>query len=203
MTTETDQMRDARHELEMLSASDPAAQANMLQHVAAFRMMLTGRRHDQECEVLLIGAGFVLKHGSEKLLGAVCREDGRERIYIAFDVDDPAGPPLCWGLFVPQWGQVTCYGRCRLWSPANDARALIVPSSEPGSSHYAYRSGSKLRRLEGLPPGDLEAGFRRADARLAKLLKSEDLQQLRDKGFLAVLRSSDGKLERHTEKMAA
>ncbi|WP_242147019.1 hypothetical protein [Sphingomonas sp. BAUL-RG-20F-R05-02] len=203
MTEETESMRDARHELEMLSASDPIAQANMLRHVVAFRMLLTGHRYDQNCDDLLIAAGFILKHRPENLLGAACRMDARERIHIGFDVDDAAAPPLSLALFVPQWGQVTCYDSCRIWSPANDGRALIVPSNDPGFGHYAYRPGAKLRRLHGLPSGDLDAGFRRADARIARLLKSDELTRLRSNRFLHVLRSGDGELACHTTKLAA
>ena len=36
MLKETDEMRQARHDLQLLSASDPVAYSNMMRHVAAY-----------------------------------------------------------------------------------------------------------------------------------------------------------------------
>ena len=154
MMNETDEMRDARHALERLSASDPAAQANMLRYVAAVRIMLTGRRRGDVDAPPLIGAGFRLMGGAVEIPAAHTREDGADRIYIAFDVDDAAGPAIGLGLFRKDDDLVSCYGLCRLWSPANDGRAIIIPADDGSLGSFSFKSGDRLQRASA-PTGDL------------------------------------------------
>lgn len=131
MMNENNEVRDARHELELLSASDPAANANMLRYVAALSVMVTGRRGRERLEhEPQIGAGFLLTHGADKLCAAAARRSGTDYIYMAFDVDDAAGPALAIGVFRECDGNMFVYGNCRLWSPANDGRTLLVPTGE-------------------------------------------------------------------------
>jgi len=191
MINETNEMRDARHELQTLSASDPLAQANMLRHVAACTQLLTGRLGLQALpREPLFGAGFRLVRGEERLFAAFTRGDGLERVYIAFDIDDPQGPPLGIGLFRKEGGHVVCYGLCKLWAPPGDSRALLVPTGEGGPvGHFAFRRGKPFRWTEGPVPGDLVAGLRRAQTRMARLLKSAEAEGVQRRGYATVVRN--------------
>ena len=57
MMNKFEEIRQARHDLEMLSASDPAVSANMLRCVAAYSLMITGRLFD-EATVLRLGLAY-------------------------------------------------------------------------------------------------------------------------------------------------
>lgn len=189
MINETNKMREARHELQTLSASDPLAQANLLRHVAACTQFLTGR---PGVEALpgepLVGAGFRLVDGEEKLLAALTRRDGLERIYLAFDIDDAQGPPIGTGLFRKEGGHVVCYGLCKLWSPVGDGRALLVPTRDgEHAGYFAFRRGQPFRRVEGPVHGDFSAGLRRAQARLARLLTAAEADGVPRPGFATVV----------------
>lgn len=189
MINETNKMRKARHELQTLSASDPLAQANILRHVAACTRLLTGRLG---VEALpgepIVGAGFRLVDGEEKLFAALTRNDGLERIYLAFDIDDPQGPPIGTGLFRKEGDHVVCYGLCKLWSPVNDGRALLVPSAEgEPAGYFSFRCGQPFRWVEGPLPGDFVAGLRRTQARLARLLKEAEVDAVPRRGFVTVV----------------
>ena len=132
MMNETEEMRQARHALQDLSASDPAAQANILRHVVAFSIMVTGRRgRDRRGAEPEIVGGFVLSHGDHHVCAEVTRRSETDCLYIAFDVDDAAGPPVAAGVFSRCGNNVVAFGNCRLWSPANDGRALLVPHTPP------------------------------------------------------------------------
>lgn len=183
---ETEEMRQARHELKLLSASDPAAGANMMRHVAAFSLMLTGRRGNRRRDgEPQMGAGFVLTHGDQNLCAAAARRSGTDYIYIAFDVDDAQSGPVAAGIFREQDGQMWCYGNCVLWSPANDGRAILVPRGQgeyPG--YFAFRPGGRLKLVPARVPGDFDAGVRRADARLRRLLGSDELRNVHREGYM-------------------
>ena len=189
MINETKKMRDARHELQTLSASDPLAQANLLRHVAAFTQLVTGRPGVKALpDEPLVGAGFRLVNGEEKLLGNLTRRDGVARIYLAFDIDDPQGPPIGTGLFRKEGDHVVCYGLCKLWSPVGAGRALLVPTT--GGEHagyFAFRRGQPFRRVEGPVPGDFAAGLRRTQARLARLLTAAEADDVPRLGFATVV----------------
>ncbi|MES3100605.1 hypothetical protein [Sphingomonas faeni] len=189
MINATKEMREARHGLQTLSASDPLAQANILRHVAAFTKLLTGRPGiDASPSEPLVGAGFRLVDGEERLLAALPRRDGIERIYIAFDIDDAQGPPIGTGLFRKEGDHVACYGLCKLWSPLGDGRALLVPTK--GGEHagyFAFRRGQPFRRVEGPLPGDFIAGLRRTQARMDRLLKTAEADPAPKRGFATVV----------------
>lgn len=192
MMKETEEMRDARHALQELAASDPAAATNMLRHVAAYGALIAGRDGRAHCPgEPVFQAGFRLTHGSEKLYAAVTRRCHGESLFIAFDVDDAAGPPIGFGLFRLEGEHVVCYGRCVLWAPVNDGRALIVPvgDDEPApNGYFAFRRGQPLRRVDGPLPGDFMAGVRRARARLAKLLAADGQPSGRE-GYVTLFRN--------------
>lgn len=203
MMNETKEMRQARHALQDLSASDPAASANMLRHAAAFTLMMTGRRgRDWREGEPQIGAGFVLTHGDECICVETARRSRTDYVYIAFDVDDAAGPPIASGVFSPRGEDVAVFGNCRLWSPANDGRALLVPQGDGCLGYFAFRPGRPLKFVDRPLPGDFEAGARRADARLRRLLASEDLRNL-DGGLMFVLRSEGGQIVAEATPVAA
>lgn len=202
---ETDETRRARHALHELSASDPAASANMLRYVAAYSLMVTGRRgRERKGNEPQIGAGFVLTHGDERLCAAAARRSGTDYIYIAFDVDDAAAPPLAAGVFRQQGDDMIAYGNCRLWSPANDGRALLVPVGRGDYVGYlAFRPGHPLKLVQAPLPGDFEAGVRRADARIKRLLTSEELREVHRQGYMHIIRNEGQDIFADTCRAAA
>jgi hypothetical protein len=202
---ETDEMRQGRHDLQLLSASDPAAGANMMKYVAAYSIMLTGRRgRDRRKDEPQLGAGFVLRHGDEFLCAAAARRSGTDYIYIAFDVDDAAGPPLAAGVFRKQDDAMSVYGNCRLWSPANAGRALLVPIGVgPEVGHFAFRPGRPLKLVDAPVPGDLGAGFRRASARMQRLLASDELRHVHREGYMHLIHNVGQDIYAETSRLAA
>lgn len=205
MMNETEEMRQARFDLQMLSASDPAVSSNMLRHVAATSIMLTGRRgRDRRENEPQFGSGFVLTHGDHHLFAAAARKSLVDQIYIAFDVDDGIAPPVAMGVFRPLDGNVFLYGNCRLWSPANDGRAILVPMGSGDYEGYlAFRQGCPLRLIEAAVPGDLEAGFRRARARMGRLLASDALRDVHHEGFMHRIHNKGEDLFADTTRAAA
>ncbi|KQT33679.1 hypothetical protein ASG29_06615 [Sphingomonas sp. Leaf412] len=202
---ETEEMRQARHDLQLLSASDPAAGANMMKYVAAYSIMLTGRRgRDRRQGEPQLGAGFVLTHGDQNLCAAAARRSGTDYIYIAFDVDDAAGPPLAAGVFRKQDDNMFVYGDCRLWSPANDGRALLVPMGiGPEVGHFAFRPGRTLKLVDAPVPGDLQAGLRRASARMQRLLSSDALRDVHREGYMHCIHNVGQDIYAETSRLAA
>lgn len=205
MMIETEEMRHARHDLQELSASDPAASANMLRHLAAYSIMLTGRRgRDRRENEPQMGSGFLLTHGNDKLCAAAARRSGTDYIYIAFDVDDAASSPVAAGVFRQQGEHMVVYGNCRLWSPANDGRALLVPRGDDDYvGYFAFRPGQPLKLVAAPLPGDFEAGARRADARLARLLASEALRDVHREGYMHRIHNQGQDIFAETTKLAA
>lgn len=205
MMQETEQMREARQALQMLSASDPAASANMLRYVTAYALMLSGRRgRDRKGNEPQFGAGFVLMHGDERLCAAAARRSGTDYVYIAFDVDDASAPPVAAGVFHRQGDEMYAYGNCRLWSPADDGRAILVPTG-PGEhiGYFAFQQGRPLKLVEAPLPGDAQAGFRRAETRMQRLLGSGVVRAVHGQGYLHVLQSRDGEIYADSFKAAA
>lgn len=188
MINETIEMRAARHELQTLSASDPIAQANMLRHVAACTLLLTGRAAVKALpRDPLFSAGFRLVNGEERLWGAMTRTDAIDRIYIAFDIDDPQGPPVGLGIFRKEGEHAVCHGFCKIWSPAEEGRSLLVPlANGKHSGYFAYRPGQPFRWTQGHVPGDLVAGVRRAHTRTESLLKAFKADPQPRRGFALV-----------------
>ena len=185
----TDDMKRARHELQLLSASDPTAAANMARHVMALIMLVTGARHrERRGAEPEIGGGFEPIDGEEKLLMGVTSLTGVEQLFLRFDVDDAAGPPVGLSLFRNEGGEIAHYGRCLLWSPANDGRALVVPQGTRDHGHFVFRRGSALRHVPEPPPGPLEAGLRRGSARLARLAASSELRDIGREALMHVVR---------------
>lgn len=205
MMNETEEMRQARHALHELSASDPAASANMMRYVAAYAIMVTGRRgRDRRKDEPQIGSGFVLTHGTEKLVAAATRRSGTDYLYIAFDVDDAAAPPVATGVFRQQGDDMVAYGNCKLWSPANDGRALLVPTGNGDfEGHLAFRPGQPLKVVRAPLPGDFEAGVRRAEARLRHLLASEALRNIHREGYMHLIHNQGQDLYAETRRLAA
>lgn len=205
MTNETEEMRQARHNLQLLTASDPAAAGNMMRHVAALSIMLSGRRgrerRDHEPQV---GAGFRLTHGAHHLCAAAARRSGTDYIYIAFDVDDATAPPLATGVFRQQGDDMVVYGNCALWSPANDGRALLVPRGEGDYvGYFAFRPGQRLKLVEAPVPGDFAAGVRRAERRLGRLLASDALRGVHREGYMHCIHNQGQEIFAETTALAA
>jgi len=197
--------RQARHGLQTLSASDPYAQANMLRYVAACTQLLTGRAVGKALTgEPLVGAGFRLVDGGERVFASFTRCDGVERIYIAFDVDDAQGPPIGIGLFRKEGEHVVCYGLCKLWSPVGGGRALLVPTGGDGSSGYfTFRDGHAFRWVEGPVPGDFFAGLRRAHACLARQLAASHAEPVSRRGFATIVSNIGQTIVRRPLPLAA
>ncbi|RUN76512.1 hypothetical protein EJC47_11110 [Sphingomonas sp. TF3] len=204
MKNETEEMLKARHALQELSASDPAVSSNMLRYVAAYRIMLTGRRRgEQRQHDPRISGGFVLTHGEEALCAAADRLNGTDSIYIAFDVDDGAAPPVAAGIFRREGEQMMVYGDCRLWSPADDGRSLLVPVGGKYVGYFAHRPGKPLKFVDAALPGDFSAGCRRANARMQRLLASDELRERNGGGYLNIVRNDGPGISVKVTRVAA
>ncbi len=205
MLNETEEMRQARHELQLLTASDPAAAGNMIRHVAALSIMLSGRRgRDRRDGEPQMGAGFVLTHGAHNLCGAAARRSGTDYIYIAFDVDDAAAPPVATGVFRQQDDGMVVYGNCLLWSPANDGRAILVPRGDGDYlGYFAFRPGQPLKLIDAPVPGDLAAGVRRAAGRMSRLLASDALRDVHREGYMHLIHNQGQEIYAETTALAA
>ena len=176
----TDETLDPRFRLQLLTASDRAARANMMRYSAAFRILLTGQKDDAEDLKVAIGMGFGMSDATDLTYQMLTRLDGLDRLYIRFDVDDACGPPDGLGLIRLEGGEPILYGQCRMWSPPGTGRPVIIFCHEGRCGHFAYRPGKTLSCVDRLPASDLMPGFRRADARLAKLVRSDRLRDIGD-----------------------
>jgi hypothetical protein len=204
MSNMTNEMQQARWDLQILSASDPAASANMMRHVCALGMMLTGGKGRPRLETEpAIQAGFQLAPGEQMLQMAVTSRTGVEQIYLAFDIDDAAGPPVGLGIIRSEGEQVVTYGKCQLWSPSNVGRAVIVPGLSGEHGHFTFRRGAPLRHVRGLPPGDLRAGCLRGLARMKRLLESPELRDVHRDGVVCVIHNESRELFADTMPVAA
>ncbi|MBA2933079.1 hypothetical protein HZF05_03105 [Sphingomonas sp. CGMCC 1.13654] len=194
MMNETEEMKQARRELQLLSASDPAALRNMLRYAAALKMMVTGRlergRRGGEPH---IAAGFQLTAGEQQMMMALTLRTGEEQLYLTFDIDDAAGVPTGLGFIRKEGEAVACYN-CGLWAPTNDGRALIVPHDESFEGYLAFQPEGPLLHVRSPLPGDRQAGFRRASIRLPRIANSKAVQDIRANGHMHVFRSEDAGL---------
>lgn len=205
MINKTEEMKKARRDLQDLSASDPAAQSNMLRHVSALTLMIAGRhgRNSLPGEPFIIGT-FQFAPGERNMCMAVTSRTGLDQVILAFDIDDAAGPPVGLGVIRTEGDFVLCHNTCRLWAPTGEGRALIVPVGDDDRGHFAFQRGGPLRHVDRAGPHDLEAGFRRGAARLTKLANSDELRDISHKGFMHVVNShGPGKLTSRTMPLAA
>lgn len=96
------------------------------------------------------------------------------------------------------------FGNCRLWSPANDGRALLVPQGEAYYVGYlAFRPGQRLKLIDAPVPGDFAAGVRRAETRLARLLASDALSEVHREGYMHLIHSQGQDIFAETMALAA
>ncbi|MFW2853520.1 hypothetical protein ACM61V_16650 [Sphingomonas sp. TX0543] len=170
-----DEILDPRLRLQMLTVSDRQARANMMRYSAALRIMLMGQRDETPDLRVLIGMGFGMSDATDLKYQMLTRTDGCDRIYVRFDVDDACGPPDGLGVIRLEGNRAVLYGQCRLWAPAGTGRPVVIFGHEGKYGHFTYRPLKTLTRVDSLPAKDLMPGFRRADARLAKLVSSERL----------------------------
>ena len=186
MITE-DEFEDTGLSLQMLSAMDPAGQANMMSHTVALRLMLTGQLHDEEVSGVMFGACFGITDEQEAAHIALTTADGADRFMIAFDVDDPAGPPIGYGLFHKEGAEAVLLGRCAPWTSADGMRTLLVAANDATDvGTFSYRHGVNLRRKPGVPSRDPEPGYRRARARMARLVASPRVRNAVGPIYMAV-----------------
>lgn len=204
MMNDAKKMQQARWELEMLTASDPSATSNMMRHVAALSLMLTCRRQtDSKWGEPEISACFLMDAEDRRFRMYVAARTGIDQIHVGFDVDDAVGPACGIAIIRVEGDVVASYGECRLWSPANDGRAVLVPMGEGGSGHFAFQKEGPLRKLPGRPARDLAPGFRRAATRYARLVTSADLRDVGREGFLHVISDDRGTLSTRPTSLAA
>ncbi len=173
MSKNTDTM-DAAAQLRLLSMSDEKTRTNMMRHILATRMLLTGKHRDCEVAKIALGACFGVTDAAEVQLTELTRQDGCDRVCIGFDVDDPQGPPSALGLCHRDGDAVLFFETCTFWSPPGGDRAGILVGGGGGwaSWHLSYRPGRGLVRVERDPGESPEAGIRRASARYRKLATS-------------------------------
>lgn len=179
MTETTEAMQQARHELQQLTADDPAASANMVRYLSALSLLVTGHRgRDLEPPEPIFLAGFQMDTSENMIVRKTAMLTGVQHVFLAFDVDDATAAPVGLGVFRTEGELEVCYSRCRLWSPANDGRAVIVPThtGDAIDGHFVFRRGRPLVRVATPPAADLEAGFRRGERRLTQLAHSPELR---------------------------
>lgn len=164
--------------LQKLTLSDPAASANMLRHLGATRLLLTGMLEDAPELRLIPAAGFDLTEAAAKRLSDLVQADGNDRLWITFDVDDGLGAPIGIDLFHRRKGsgRVVRAG-CRLWLPEYSGPVSLVYRRINGFARYEPGPKGVLRRCEGPPVGDVEDGVRRAAARLGRAIDSPQVRE--------------------------
>ena len=199
-----EEMRAARWQLQELSVSDPAAMSNMLRHLAALTIMVTGRRDDRRCELEpVFEAGFQLTAGEQRLCMHMTGRTGVEQVYMAFDVDDAAGPPCGLAVVRREREVVTMACKCMLWSPSANGKALIVPTGEGAFGHFAFRPGRPLRHVATPPPGDLAAGLARGAARQTRLAESRWLREAHRGGIRTIYHNEGSEVVAHVTALAS
>ena len=178
MPEDTKKMQQARQE-QQLTADDPAASANMVRYLSALSILVTGRRgRDLERPEPIFLAGFQMDTSENMIVRKTAMLTGVQHVFLAFDVDDATAAPIGLGVFRTEGDLEVCYSRCLLWAPANDGRAVIVPThtGDAVDGHFVFRRGRPLVRVAAPPAGDLEAGFRRGARRLNQLAHSPELR---------------------------
>lgn len=189
MINETEEMKQARRDLQLLSASDPAASRNMLRYAAALAMIVSGRqRRGRQHGEPHVGSGFQLTPGEQTMMMALTLRTDEEQLYLAFDIDDAAGLPTGLGFIRNEGEAVVCYN-CSLWASTSDGRAVIVPRDEAFEGYLVFQPDGPLRHVRSPLPGDRQAGFRRASARLVRLVNSKALQDIRGDGYMHVFQT--------------
>ena len=171
---------DPEFELELLTISDPKVRANMMRYSMALRIALTGRKDHHPSLKILIGMGFTMSDETDEAYQEATKQDGCDRLYLRFDVDDALGPPDGMGLVRLEDDRSVLYGRCNLWMPQTNGRPVIIFEHEGRYGHFAYRPGSTLKRIDSLPANDHWPGFKRAQDCLAALVASKRLQKVAD-----------------------
>lgn len=175
---DADDTKDPHFNLQALTVSDAKARTNMMRYAKALRFALTGRRDDGPDAKILIGMGFGMSDEADIKLQALTRSDGRDRLYLRFDVDDACGPPDGLGIIRLEGIRTVLYGQCRLWAPASMGSPVIIFGHEGRFGHFKFQPGKTLKRVDSLPADDLTPGYRRAAARLAKLVASKRLRDV-------------------------
>ena len=136
-----------RHRLHSLTASDPAALANMTRHTLALQILATGSRDDGgDKHAPCFISSFEMTRGECNLIMAATHRLGVAQIVQCFDVDDAAGAPRGLGVFRAEGENIVVYPRCLPWAPADGG-----PRGHRAAR--SRRSGLPLRRTRGASPG--------------------------------------------------
>lgn len=99
---------------------------------------------------------------------------------------------------------MVAYGNCRLWSPTDNGRALLVPAGAGDyEGYFAFRPEQPLKLIQAPLPGDFEAGVRRADARMRRLLASPSLRNMHREGCMLVMHNRGQDIYVETSRLAA
>ena len=141
MINETAGMKQARRDLQDLTASDPAVRANMLRHVAALFQMVVSRRGRNSLpgEPHII-ATFQFASGEQNICMAVTSQADVEQIMLTLDIDGAAEPPVSPGVIQNIDTFVAAWGVCRLWAPT----VRVGRSSFPQANMITITSGSSV-----------------------------------------------------------
>lgn len=152
--------------------ADPVIVADMVRHLAAIETMICGRPgHLATGTEPLFVAGMKLTPGELNLLMCATGRDGRDLVYVHFDADQPDEPR---GIAVIRntGDFIAVHPACRVWAPARDGRAVIVPIGEEAEGQFSFRTGRQLQHSANRPADALEGGFRRAQVRMRRLTAS-------------------------------
>ena len=130
--------------------------------------------------------------------------DGRDCVYVGFDVDDIDADPAIMVLR-PQGETVVVEYGCRLWIALGASKAVIVPIGDDADGCYGFRQGSRLVHAANRPASNLQGGTLRAQARVRRLAaSSEAAAEVRSSGSRSTMTSlGNGVLVHACERLAA
>lgn len=171
---------DSEFGFELLTISNPGVRASMTRYTKAFRIALTGHKDHHPGLKIQIGMGFGMSDETDEAYQEATRQDGCDRLYLRFDVDNALGPPDGMGLVRIERGETVLIGRCSLWMPRATGKPVIAFEHEGQYGHFAYCPGDTLRRVNAVPALDLRPGINRAQLYLAALVASKRLERVEE-----------------------
>lgn len=170
-------MNDAERENYRLrveqATADPATAERITRIMTGIETLVCGRPGTEAAtDEPIFLAGMRLTPEELDMHVVATGRDGRDCVYVAFDIDDlDAEPAIC--VLRPQGENVVVDHSCTLWVAADARRAVIVPLGHETDGCYAFKAGSQLVHAANRPADDLRGGSRRAQARVRRCASSE------------------------------
>ena len=174
--------------------ADPAVGANMARYAQAIRIMLTGRTvRDERSGDPEVICTILHDYGRDAIIGFAAQLDVD---FVVVRFDDPAGPPARIDVVRNDGDFMSADTGCGLWLSASGGRAVLT-ARDPEAPQYFKVSGRRgLVARDGLPSIRIEAGCRRAGAKLHALATSDRVRREVGAGFgFEMSRSDAGEIE--------